>query len=218
MSPAGRTPAHPGAQPPATRDLRKLAAAASGCRGCDLWQHGVQTVFGEGPRTATIVLIGEAPGDREDRSGHVFVGPAGRLLDEALTEAGLDRADLYLTNAVKHFKWKPSPRSSKVRLHQTPNRGEIVACAPWWQAELDALRPQVIGLLGATAVTAVLGATTTVKVQRDRGRFVETPFGIDALVTYHPSAILRAEDERPRLHAELVTDLNALKERASAES
>jgi len=209
--------AHPGAQPPATRDLRTLAAAAARCRGCDLWEHGVQTVFGEGPRRAAVMLIGEAPGDREDRSGHVFVGPAGHLLDEALADAGLDRAELYLTNAVKHFKWAPSPRSTKVRIHQKPNRGEIVACAPWWEAELEAVRPRVLGLLGATAVEAVLGARTTVKVQRDRGRFVTTPMGIDALVTYHPSAILRAEDQRPRLHAELVADLQALRARASSD-
>jgi uracil-DNA glycosylase len=205
-------PQHPGARPPDTRSLRVLAEAAQDCRGCDLWDHGVQTVFGEGPAHAAVMLIGEAPGDKEDRSGHVFVGPAGHLLDDALESAGLDRGDLYLTNAVKHFKWKPSPRSQKVRLHQKPNRGEISACAPWWEAELALVRPRVVGLLGATAVDAVLGSS--VHVEQHRGTWHPTAYGVDALVTYHPSAVLRAEDRRTEMFAALVKDLSLVAERA----
>ncbi len=203
----------PGARPPTTRSLRVLAEAAQDCRGCDLWSHGVRTVFGEGPTRAAVMLVGEAPGDKEDRSGHVFVGPAGHLLDEALEAAGLDRASVYLTNAVKHFKWKPSPRSEKVRLHQKPNRGEIRACARWWQAELAVVKPRAIGLLGATAVDAVLGPS--VRVEQQRGTWHPTTYGPQALVTYHPAAVLRAEDRRQAMFDLLVTDLSLVAERAS---
>jgi DNA polymerase len=204
---------HPGAKPPTTRSLRVLAEATQDCRGCDLWSHGVRTVFGEGPAHADVMLIGESPGDKEDRSGHVFVGPAGHLLDEALGAAGLDRQSVYLTNAVKHFKWKPSPRSQKVRLHQKPNRGEIVACAPWWEAELALVQPRVVGLLGATAVEAVLGPS--VHVEQHRGTWHATARGIDALVTYHPANVLRAEDRRAQVFELLVADLGLLAQRAS---
>ncbi len=143
----------PGATEKAYREVR---AAAEGCRDCDLWKPATQTVFGEGPVPAALMLMGETPGDHEDREGHPFVGPAGHLLDEALERAGIDRTTLYLTNAVKHFKFVPG-RSSKVRLHKTPNRTEVAACRQWWEREVEIVQPAVLGLLGATAAQAVLG-------------------------------------------------------------
>jgi DNA polymerase len=186
--------------------LSHLRAEASDCTRCDLYRDATQTVFGEGPARARLVLIGEQPGDREDREGHPFVGPAGHLLDRALEAAGIDRTTVYLTNAVKHFKWKRG--SGKVRLHQKPNREEVRACAPWWEAELAAVRPDLVVLLGATAAQAVLGPK--VRVTRDRGQVLvaDDTRAFDALVTVHPSAILRTKPpERDVAFDALVRDL-----------
>jgi DNA polymerase len=185
--------------------LSKLRDEAARCTRCDLYRDATQTVFGEGDPHARLVLIGEQPGDREDVEGRPFVGPAGHLLDRALEAAGIPRRQVYLTNAVKHFKWK---RQGKVRLHQKPNAEEIRACADWWRAELDAVQPDLVVLLGATAAQAALGPK--VRVTRDRG--VVIPAGstlpYDALVTIHPSAVLRMRGpERDAAFDELVRDL-----------
>ena len=186
-------------------DLADLRTAAATCTRCDLYRDATQTVFGAGDATARMVLIGEQPGDREDVEGLPFVGPAGRLLDRALEAAGIERRQVYLTNAVKHFKWK---RQGKVRLHQKPNAEEIRACADWWRAELDAIGPALVVLLGATAAQAALGSK--VRVTRDRGVVIPAgdAFRHDALVTVHPSAVLRMKDpEREAAFDELVHDL-----------
>jgi len=186
--------------------LDRLRAQAAECTRCDLYRDATQTVFGEGPARPALVLIGEQPGDKEDLEGHPFVGPAGRLLDRALEAAGIDRTRVYVTNAVKHFKWKRG--NGKVRLHQKPNREEVRACAVWWQGELEALRPDLVVLLGATAAQAVLGPK--VRVTRDRGVVLAADDGVpyDALVTVHPSAILRMRSpERDVAFDALVRDL-----------
>jgi DNA polymerase len=186
--------------------LTSLRAEAASCTRCDLYRDATQTVFGEGPADARIVMVGEQPGDKEDLDGHPFVGPAGRLLDRALEAAGIDRRAVYVTNAVKHFKWKRG--NGKVRLHQKPNREEVRACACWWQAELDAVQPELVVLLGATAAQAVLGPK--VRVTRDRGSVAPAgdALAYDALVTVHPSAILRMRSrERDLAFDELVRDL-----------
>lgn len=170
-------------------DLDTLREAATGCRACELWETGTQTVFGEGNPQAAMMLVGEQPGDREDIEGRPFVGPAGAVLDRALEAAGLDRSDLYLTNAVKHFRWVQRGRR---RLHQKPDIGHITACAPWLRAEVDAVRPRLLVCLGVTAVRAVLGES--IRVLRDRGRFFPSAFDIPAMPTVHPSSILRAPD------------------------
>jgi uracil-DNA glycosylase family protein len=184
--------------------LTGLREAARTCTACPLWRSGTQTVFGEGLKRARLVLVGEQPGDREDLEGRPFVGPAGRLLDEALVEAGIDRADAYVTNAVKHFKWQPR---GKRRIHQKPNWSEIEACRPWLDAELAVLRPEVLVCLGATAAQALLGRE--VRVTRDRGRRLETELAAAAIATVHPSSILRAPDDasRRRERALFVDDL-----------
>jgi DNA polymerase len=184
--------------------LPKLRAEAAGCRACDLWERGTQTVFGEGRRTARILLVGEQPGDREDLEGRPFVGPAGLLLDRALEEAGIARADAYVTNAVKHFKWEPR---GKKRIHQKPNAVEIAACRPWLEAELAVVKPQVLVCLGATAAQALLGKSF--RVTKSRGVFVASPLAPRVLATVHPSSILRAPDEeaRYREYAAFVRDL-----------
>jgi uracil-DNA glycosylase family protein len=171
---------------PDTRDLGRLRRAAGSCRACPLWRHATCTVFGEGPADARIVLVGEQPGDQEDRAGEPFVGPAGKLLDRALEAAGVDRRTLYLTNAVKHFKWEPR---GKRRLHQKPNAREVAACRPWLEAELRAIEPALIVCLGATAARSVVG--TGVRVLSERGGRRETGFGVPALITVHPSSLLR---------------------------
>jgi DNA polymerase len=178
---------------PAERTLPALVGASKTCRGCDLYERATQTVFGEGPARAEIMLIGEQPGDREDREGHPFVGPAGQLLDRALEAAGIDRTSVYVTNAVKHFKFEPR---GKRRIHKKPNAEEIRACNPWLEAELEAVAPKVVVCLGATAAQAVIGRAF--KVTQHRGEFVETP--IEALVTatVHPSSILRSPDDSTR--------------------
>jgi DNA polymerase len=185
--------------------LSELRDAAARCTRCDLYRNATQTVFGEGEPHARLVLIGEQPGDREDVEGRPFVGPAGQLLDRALVAAGIERRQVYLTNAVKHFKWK---RQGKVRLHQKPNAEEIRACADWWRAELDAVQPDLVVLLGATAAQAALGSK--VRVTRDRGAVIPAgdTFPYDALLTVHPSAVLRMRNpERDAAFDELVHDL-----------
>ena len=181
---------------PVQLSLPALKEAAAGCQACDLWERGTQTVFGEGRTEAELMLLGEQPGDREDVEGQPFVGPAGRLLDEALAEAGIDRGLVYVTNVVKHFKWVPK---GKRRIHQKPNQTEIRACRPWLEAEVTLIRPRLIVCLGATAARAVLGADF--KVTRRRGELLPTDLGPDAVATVHPSSILRAPDDRARREA-----------------
>jgi uracil-DNA glycosylase family protein len=178
---------------PPGRTLPALRRAAGGCRGCPLWEDATQTVFGEGPRRAELMLVGEQPGDREDVEGKPFVGPAGKLLRRALKDAGIDPGEVYLTNAVKHFKWRPQ---GKRRLHQTPRASEIEACKPWLEAEVEAMHPQAILALGATAAKALFGSK--VKVTRDRGHLLESPLAPVAAVTVHPSAILRVREHEER--------------------
>ena len=191
--------------PPADATLDALREAATDCRHCPLWERATQTVFGEGPAEARVVLVGEQPGDQEDVGGRPFVGPAGQLLDRALAEAGLDRGALYVTNAVKHFKWEPrGPR----RLHVKPNAAEIRACHPWLAAELARLAPEVLVVMGATAAQSLFGRAF--KVSEMRGQPFETSLARRAgLATYHPSYLLRIPDEAARAatFAQFVTDL-----------
>jgi uracil-DNA glycosylase len=191
----------------ATLAIARLRASAADCTQCDLYERATQTVFGEGPARARLVMIGEQPGDHEDKEGHPFVGPAGHLLDRALESAGIDRTDVYLTNAVKHFKWKPS---GKVRVHQRPNAAEIAACRNWWESEIEVIRPEVLCCLGAIAAQAVLGRSF--RVTKSRGQFFTLPSGIDAVATIHPSAVLRADD-RDAAFAGLVQDLEIVRDR-----
>ena len=205
-------PEKPSAAPfvPVGADLAGLAAAAAGCRGCHLYQNATQTVFGEGAPDARVVLVGEQPGDVEDRRGRPFVGPAGKLLDRALEEAGIDRSIAYVTNAVKHFKFTMAA-GGKRRTHAKPDAVEVGACRPWLTAELAVLDPEVVVLLGATAGQALMGSSF--RVTKSRGVLLPWPAGDDAgtqapyaLATIHPSAVLRAED-REGVYAGLVTDL-----------
>ncbi len=192
---------------PRSRKLPTLRKAAAECRGCELWKDATQTVFGRGPDGSKLMLVGEQPSDREDVEGEPFVGPAGTLLDKALDEAGIARKAVYLTNAVKHFKWKPR---GKRRLHQTPRAGEVNACRPWLEAEIEAVGPRALLALGATAARSVFDPS--VKVTRDRGRLLETPLAPLASVTVHPSAILRVREreEREGAFAGLVEDLESI--------
>ena len=173
--------------------LPALREAAAGCRACDLYKTGTQTVFGEGAEHAQVMFVGEQPGDREDREGKPFVGPAGHVLDEALEEAGIDRRHVYITNAVKHFKWKPQ---GKRRLHQKPNAAEINACRPWLDAEIAMVNPHLLVLLGATAAQARLGRDFRVSLQRSQ--LIERPGLPPVMATVHPSSILRAPDDETR--------------------
>ena len=173
--------------------LTVLREAVQKCHGCDLYKHATQAVAGEGPRSSKIVLIGEQPGDEEDRAGKPFVGPSGRLLDRALDEAGIDRSTVYVTNAVKHFKFE---ERGKRRLHKKPSAGESKACRPWLEAELAAIHPETIVCLGATAAQSVFGAAY--RVTKERGQFVTHAWAPKATSTVHPSAILRAPDEESR--------------------
>ena len=184
--------------------IGELRHEAATCTACDLYVRASQTVFGEGPDDARLVLVGEQPGDREDREGHPFVGPAGAVLERALDAAEIDRDTVYVTNAVKHFKWEPR---GKVRIHKKPNAAEVRACAQWWRAELAVIDPEVVVALGATAAQAMLGPS--VRVTRDRGVLIPSGAdGVDAVVTLHPSAILRADDRaRDELYEQLVSDL-----------
>jgi len=190
--------------------LRNLRQAAAGCRACPLWKTGTQTVFGAGRRSAKVMFVGEQPGDREDREGKPFVGPAGRVLDRALEDAGIDRRDAYVTNVVKHFKWIPK---GKRRIHQKPNREEITACRPWLEAELEVVKPKAMVCLGATAAQALLGSGF--RVTQDRGKLVETELAPIATGTVHPSSILRMDDEDERRVArdELADDLREVAKR-----
>jgi len=184
--------------------LQSLRTAAGSCKGCDLYKNASQTVFGEGPQDATSVLVGEQPGDREDRQGRPFVGPAGRMLDKALVEAGISRGQVYLTNAVKHFKWI---QRGKRRMHQKPLIRQVISCKPWLQAELAIVHPKVIVCMGATAAQSILGRI--VRVTRERGQFFDTDFGVKAFITIHPSAILRQRDksEQEKEYRRFVADI-----------
>lgn len=191
---------------PAGLDLDALRAAAAGCRGCELWEPATQTVFGRGPADARMVLVGEQPGDVEDRRGAPFVGPAGRLLVGALAEAGIDKTSVYVTNAVKHFRFTPSP--SGRRLHQTPDLSHLVTCKPWLTAELNVVRPSLVVLLGASAAKSLLGQAF--RVTKQRGQVLDGPPGSGArlMATVHPSSILRTPPEsREAAHAAFVADL-----------
>jgi len=172
---------------PAVRDIAK------GCKACDLYKRGTQTVFGEGPKHAEVMLVGEQPGDAEDLAGHPFVGPAGRLLDKALAEADIDRSLVYVTNVVKHFKWEPR---GKRRIHSKPNAAEVSACRPWLETEIALVKPRILVCLGATAAQALLGKTF--KVSRQRGEFVPSSLAPLVTATVHPSSILRAQDDESR--------------------
>jgi uracil-DNA glycosylase len=189
--------------------LTGLREAAAGCKACDLWQHATQTVFGEGPGHARVMMIGEVPGDQEDRQGHPFVGPAGTLLDRALSAAGIARRDVYVTNIVKHFKFEPR---GKRRIHKKPNALEISACRPWLDAELTVVQPEIVVLLGATAAQSILGRNFLVTQQR--GRWVQSTIAPHVLATVHPSSILRAEDEESRHQemAQFIADLKPVAE------
>lgn len=192
---------------PASRSLPRLREAAAGCRGCPLWKDATQTVFGAGLKKAELMLVGEQPGDREDIEGEPFVGPAGRVLTGALERAEIDPKQVYLTNAVKHFKWRAR---GKRRLHQTPRAGEVEACGPWLEAELEAVKPTGLIALGGTAAKALFGPK--VRVTRDRGRLLDSPLAPVAALTMHPSAILRLRDhdEREDALVALVADLRLL--------
>jgi len=192
--------------------LATAKAAAAGCMGCDLWRRATQTVFGAGPSRAAVMLVGEQPGDEEDRMGEPFVGPAGRLLDRALVEAGLERSHVYVTNVVKHFSWEPR---GKRRIHKKPRLSEISACRPWIDAELALIKPQALVCLGATATLALLGAG--VRVLRDRGKPLESPLAPIVMTTVHPSSILRArtDEERAAAMKSFVRDLKTLAARLS---
>jgi DNA polymerase len=196
-------------EPPYT--LEKLREAAACCRGCGLYERAMQTVFGEGAEDARLVFVGETPGDREDRLGHPFVGPAGRELDKALEAVGIDRRQVYLTNAVKHFKFEERGRR---RIHQRPTRAEVQACLPWLRAELDVVRPEALVLLGATAGKALLGSRFTLSAAR--GRAIESDLAPFVTATIHPSAILRAPDDETRraMRREFTEDLRAVAEHA----
>ena len=184
--------------------LPKLREAAAGCRGCHLWINATQTVFGDGARDAEVMLVGEQPGDQEDRVGQPFVGPAGRLLDASLMEAGIDRGKVYVTNSVKHFKFVPIERGR--RLHKKPNAGEIRACHPWLQEEIRLVKPRVIVALGATAAQALLGKDF--RVTRDRGKAIPSTLAEAVVATIHPSAVLRApDDSREETRRGFVADL-----------
>ena len=190
--------------------LENVAGAANDCKACDLYKRGTQTVFGEGPQRATLMLVGEQPGDAEDLAGHPFVGPAGKLLDRALDEAGIDRKKVYVTNVVKHFKWEPR---GKRRIHAKPNAAEISACRPWLETEIALIKPQALVCLGATAAQALLGKTF--KVSKQRGEFVDSSLARLVMATVHPSSILRARDDETR-RVEMERFVADLKKLASA--
>jgi DNA polymerase len=200
-----------------TTDLERLRNEARACRDCPLWENATQTVFGEGSQSATVMLVGEQPGDKEDLAGKPFVGPAGQMLDRALEEAGVDRRKTYVTNAVKHFKFV---QRGKARLHQKPNTPEIRACRQWYERELEAIQPKLVVALGATAAQSVFGKLTP--INKNRGRVIELADGVHVLVTVHPSYLLRLpdEDSRHREYARFVADLKIaaryLKEHARA--
>jgi uracil-DNA glycosylase len=198
---------------PERSSLKALREAAAGCRGCHLWRPATQTVFGEGRKSSRVMLVGEQPGDREDRAGRPFVGPAGRELDRGLEAAGIDRADAYLTNVVKHFKFEERGRR---RIHQTPKRFEIEACRPWLEEELKVVKPEALVLLGATAAKALLGSSF--RVTRHRGELLDSDLAPIVSATIHPSAILRGPDEQTRAEerAAFAEDLRIVAEALAA--
>jgi len=200
----------PKAPVPSKPSIPRLTTAAKGCKACDLWRKGTQTVFGEGPVDADVMLVGEQPGNDEDLAGHPFVGPAGRILSKALEEAGIDRRRAYVTNTVKHFKWEPR---GKRRIHAKPNAAEITACRPWLEAELAVVHPRAVVCLGATAARTLLGSSFRVSIQR--GSFVDSPLAPVVTATVHPSSILREPDAATRHQAmkDFVRDLTAVRER-----
>src|SRR5439155_12490385 len=191
-------------KPLAAESIAALRAEAADCRACPLWKDATQTVFGEGPSRAQLMLVGEQPGDKEDLAGKPFVGPAGNMLDRALEEAGIDRTKVYVTNAVKHFKFVPR---GKIRLHQKPNTPEIKACRQWYDRELASIKPDLVVAMGATAAQCVLGKITP--INRNRGRLIDLPEGMKALVTVHPSYLLRLPDAdaRAQEYRRFVNDL-----------
>lgn len=197
---------HPAALALQRGGLDAARSMVDGCRACDLWARATQGVFGEGAPTARLMLVGEQPGDREDLSGRPFVGPAGRVLGEALAAAGIDRADTWVTNVVKHFKWKPS---GKKRLHDKPNREQVKACRPWLDLEFELVQPEIMVLLGATAAQAILGSSFRVTVDHGKLLEPERSGGPRRLATLHPSAILRARtpEDREEMRETLVADL-----------
>lgn len=203
---SNRSVAHQSAAPcvPATRRLSTLREAAATCRGCDLYRRATQTVFGDGFRHAKLMLVGEQPGDQEDRLGRPFVGPAGRLLDELLEAAGIARQTTFVTNVVKHFKWTAQ---GKRRLHAKPSAREVAACRPWLDAEIAAVRPRIIVCLGATAAQALLGRNF--RITRQRGELLDSELAPFLMATYHPAALLRAPHaaDRDRMRGEFVADL-----------
>jgi DNA polymerase len=188
---------------PAKLDYGSLVDSASSCKGCDLYKNATQTVFGEGDFSSQVMVVGEVPGDEEDLSGHPFVGPAGRLMERAFEEVGIDRAKIYLTNAVKHFKWKPR---GKRRIHEKPRISEVVACDPWLRAELKLVSPRVLVALGATAAQSLFGKDF--RVSQMRGKWINSPLAERSIATIHPSAILRTPDElREQAYRDFVADL-----------
>jgi uracil-DNA glycosylase len=202
------------AQPPNTLRLSEVRDAARECTACHLYRRATQTVFGEGPKDAEMVLVGEQPGDYEDQEGQPFVGPAGKIMDQALEEAGIDRKQVYVTNAVKHFKWEPR---GKRRIHQKPNSREIAACRPWLEAELRIVKPKLLLCLGATAAQAVFGPSF--RVTRERGKLLSSKLAPRVMATVHPSSLLRQPDEesRRREFEKFVADLRAARRAASKE-
>jgi uracil-DNA glycosylase, family 4 len=197
---------------PETNSLTKLAAAAKSCTACPLHKNATQTVFGEGPKNAKMMMIGEQPGDYEDVAGKPFVGPAGKILDRALVDAGIDRTEVYVTNAVKHFKWQPR---GKRRIHQKPSSRDIAACRPWMEAELRLVQPDVVVCLGSTAGQAIFGPLF--RVTKQRGKILESAFAKKTVATVHPSSLLRQPDEesREREYALFVSDLRVALKAAS---
>jgi uracil-DNA glycosylase family protein len=193
--------------PVALGSIDQLRKAAYSCEACDLWRNATQTVFGEGSPTAAIMFVGEQPGDQEDLAGHPFVGPAGKVLNDALAEAGIERSEVYLTNAVKHFKWVPAERGKR-RIHKKPRAAEIRACRPWLDSELDAVKPRVLVALGATAAQALFGKSFS--VSRQRGQLVESTLATFVTATVHPSSILRAPDTKAR-HDQKIAFVDDLK-------
>lgn len=192
---------------PTLKTIAALREAARECKACDLWKTGTQTVFGEGRSKAQIMFVGEQPGDQEDRAGHPFVGPAGKLLDRALEQVGLQRSQVYLTNVVKHFKWVAATRGNK-RIHKKPRYSEIHACRPWLDAELRVVKPRVLVCLGSTAAQSLLGRTFS--VMRQRGQLIDSPLAPFVIATVHPSSILRAPDDEAR-HLQMQAFINDLK-------
>lgn len=203
---------NPASQAARRKRLTQVRADAAGCRRCDLWKRATQTVFGEGPSAARVMLVGEQPGDQEDLAGEPFVGPAGRLLRDALVEAGLDPAEVYLTNAVKHFKWKAG---GKRRIHDRPNREQVLACRMWLDEEIEIVRPKMIIALGATAAGTLLGSG--VRVSRDRGRWFPSTLAPAVSLTVHPSSLLRIPDSAARKTArsDFIKDLKTFARKLS---